>query len=57
VQTQETHKVLEAAELVRGRAQQIELATAEQASTSRHIGERAVHMSELTEQVRRATVE
>lgn len=57
VQTQETHKVLEAAELVRQRSNQIERATAEQASTSRHIGERAVHMSELTEQVRRATVE
>jgi ABC-type transport system substrate-binding protein/methyl-accepting chemotaxis protein len=57
VQTQETHKVLEAAERVRERAQQIERATAEQASTSRHIGERAVHMSDLTEQVRRATVE
>lgn len=57
VQTDETHKVLEAAELVRQRAQQIERATAEQASTSQHIGERAVHMSELTEQVRRATIE
>jgi ABC-type transport system substrate-binding protein/methyl-accepting chemotaxis protein len=57
VQAQETHKVLETAELVRQRARQIEGATAEQAETSRHIGERAVHMSELTEQVRRATVE
>lgn len=57
VQTQETHKVLEAAELVRVRAQEIERATAEQADTSRHIGERAVHMSDLTEQVRRATIE
>ncbi len=57
VQASETHKVLEAAELVRHRSREIERATAEQAETSRHIGERAVHMSELTEQVRRATVE
>ena len=57
VQAQETHKVLETAELVRARAQEIERATAEQADTSRHIGERAVHMSDLTEQVRRATIE
>ncbi len=57
VQTDETHKVLDAAELVRQRASEIERATAEQAETSLHIGERAVHMSELTEQVRRATVE
>lgn len=56
-QAGETHKVLEAAELVRRRADEIRRATAEQADTSRHIGERAVRMSELTEQVRRATVE
>ncbi|HEY9233065.1 MAG TPA: methyl-accepting chemotaxis protein, partial [Blastocatellia bacterium] len=38
-------------------AEAIERATSEQALTSRHIGERALHMSELTEQVRRATGE
>lgn len=57
IQTAESHTVLEAADLVRQQARGIERATSEQALTSRHIGERALHMSELTEQVRRATGE
>ena len=51
------HHLLEAADLVRQQARGIERATSEQALTSRHIGERALHMSELTGQVRRATRE
>src|SRR5207237_585387 len=54
VQATESHIVLEAVELVRQQARGIERATSEQALTSRHIGERALHMSELTEQVLRA---
>ncbi len=57
IQAAESHIVLEAADLVRQQARDIERATSEQALTSRHIGERALHMSELTEQVRRATRE
>ena len=57
IQAAESHTVLEAADLVRQQARDIERATSEQALTSRHIGERALHMSELTEQVRRATRE
>src|SRR5581483_82042 len=57
VQATESHTVLEAVDLVRQQARGIERATSEQALTSRHIGERALHMSELTEQVRRATGE
>ncbi|HSB10568.1 MAG TPA: ABC transporter substrate-binding protein [Blastocatellia bacterium] len=57
IQAAESHTVLEAADLVRQQARDIERATSEQALTSRHIGERALHMSELTGQVRRATRE
>src|SRR2546425_971577 len=57
IQASESHTVLEAADLVRQQARDIERATGEQALTSRHIGERALHMSELTEQVRLATGE
>ena len=57
IQASESHTVLEAADLVRQQARDIERATGEQALTSRHIGERALHMSELTEQVRRAARE
>lgn len=57
IQASESHTVLEAADLVRQQARDIERATSEQALTSRHIGERALHMSELTEQVRRAARE
>jgi len=57
IQAAESHTVLEAADLVRQQARDIERATSEQALTSRHIGERALHMSELTKQVRLATRE
>lgn len=54
VQASESHTVLEAADLVRQQARDIERATSDQALTSRQIGERALHMSKLTEQVRLA---
>ncbi len=57
VQAAESHTVLEAADLVRQQARDIERTTNEQAETSRQIGERALHMRELTKQVRRATGE
>src|SRR5262249_34720289 len=55
VQASESHTVLEAADLVRQQAREIERATNEQAKTSRQIGERALHMSDLTRQVQMAT--
>jgi peptide/nickel transport system substrate-binding protein len=57
IQAAESHTVLEAADLVRQQARDIERATSDQALTARHIGERAIYMSELTEQVRSATRE
>jgi ABC-type transport system substrate-binding protein/methyl-accepting chemotaxis protein len=55
VQAAESHTVVEAADLVRQQAREIERATSEQALTARQIGERALHMSELTRQVQSAT--
>ncbi|HWC78207.1 MAG TPA: methyl-accepting chemotaxis protein, partial [Blastocatellia bacterium] len=52
VQASESHTVFEAADLVRQRARGIERAAVQQALTSRQIGERTLHMRELTEQVR-----
>jgi ABC-type transport system substrate-binding protein len=57
VQAAESHTVLEAVDLVRCQAREIERATGEHAVTARLIGERAAQMRSLTDHVRRATGE